>query len=129
MTRDLPALVAALTPPPDVVFNALHGRGGEDGTIQGVLELLHIPYTHSGVLASAMAMDKPLAKRLFAAAGLPLAESVVLDRAALGAGDPLPRPFVVKPINEGSSVGVRHRAPRATMPGSRRSRAGHSATG
>ncbi|HUZ72266.1 MAG TPA: D-alanine--D-alanine ligase [Stellaceae bacterium] len=106
LTRDLPALIAALTPPPDVVFNALHGRGGEDGTIQGVLEMLRIPYTHSGVAASALAMDKPMAKRLFAAAGLPLAESVVLERGALEAGDPLPRPFVVKPINEGSSVGV-----------------------
>jgi D-alanine-D-alanine ligase len=107
VTRDLPALVAALTPAPDVVFNALHGRGGEDGTIQGVLELLRIPYTHSGVAASALAMDKAMAKRVFAAAGLPLAESVVVDRAALAAGDPMQRPFVVKPVNEGSSVGVR----------------------
>ena len=108
MTRDLRALVAALTPRPDVVFNALHGRGGEDGTIQGVLELLRIPYTHSGVLASALAMDKPMAKRLFAAAGLPLAESVVVDaRGSSPTATPMPRPFVVKPINEGSSVGVR----------------------
>jgi D-alanine-D-alanine ligase len=105
--RDLPALVAALTPRPDVVFNALHGRGGEDGTIQGVLELLRIPYTHSGVLASAVAMDKPVAKAVFAAVGLPLAESLVLERAQLAHGDPMKRPFVVKPLNEGSSVGVR----------------------
>ena len=63
------------------MFNALHGRGGEDGTIQGVLEMLRIPYTHSGVLASAVAMDKPTAKRVFAAAGLPLAEGMVVTRA------------------------------------------------
>jgi D-alanine-D-alanine ligase len=107
VTHDLGALLRALEPRPDVAFNALHGRGGEDGTIQGVLEVLGIPYTHSGVAASAIAMDKPLAKRLFAAAGLPLAESVVIGPAALRAGDAMPRPFVVKPVNEGSSVGVR----------------------
>jgi D-alanine-D-alanine ligase len=106
VTRDLSALVAALTPRPDVVFNALHGRGGEDGTIQGILETLQVPYTHSGVVASAIAMHKPLAKCVFAAAGLPLAESKVVTRASLLEKDPLPRPFVVKPINEGSSVGV-----------------------
>ncbi len=106
VTRDLVALTAALTPRPDVVFNALHGRGGEDGTIQGVLELIRVPYTHSGVLASAVAMDKAMAKTVFAAAGLPLAESLVLERRDLLAGDPMPRPFVVKPVNEGSSVGV-----------------------
>ena len=106
VTRDLDALVAALTPKPDVVFNALHGRGGEDGTVQGILETLHVPYTHSGVVASAIAMHKPLAKCVFAAAGLPLAESKVVSRGALLENDPLPRPFVVKPINEGSSVGV-----------------------
>jgi D-alanine-D-alanine ligase len=105
--RDLRALVAALTPAPDVVFNALHGRGGEDGTVQGVLEMLRIPYTHSGVLASAVAMDKPTAKLVFAKAGLPLVESVVVGRAELMYGEPLQRPFVAKPINEGSSVGVR----------------------
>ena len=107
VTQDLAALVAALWPKPDVVFNALHGRGGEDGTIQGILETLHVPYTHSGVTASAIAMHKPLAKCIFAAAGLPLAESKTVSRAALLEKDPLPRPFVVKPINEGSSVGVR----------------------
>ncbi len=72
-----------------------------------MLELLRIPYTHSGVLASALAMDKPTAKLVFAAAGLPLAESIVLTRGQLADGDPMPRPFVVKPVNEGSSVGVR----------------------
>jgi D-alanine-D-alanine ligase len=107
VTRDLPALLAALTPRPDVVFNALHGRGGEDGTIQGVLDYLAIPYTHSGVRASALALHKPTAKTIFAAAGLPLPEGVVVERAALARGDVLPRPFVVKPPDEGSSVGVR----------------------
>lgn len=107
VTRDLAALAAALDPRPDVVFNALHGKGGEDGTIQGVLEFLRIPYTHSGVVASAVAMHKPSAKAVFAAAGLPLAESKVVTRADLAGGDLLPRPFVVKPVDEGSSVGVR----------------------
>ena len=103
---DLAALVAALTPAPDVVFNALHGRFGEDGAIQGVLEWLGIPYTHSGVLASAMAMDKARARAVFAAAGLPLAPGKVVTIADLARADPLPPPYVVKPLNEGSSVGV-----------------------
>ncbi len=107
VTRDLDALVAALVPRPDIVFNALHGTGGEDGTIQGVLECLRIPYTHSGVLASAVAMHKPTANAVFAAAGLPVPGGKVLSREALAGGDPLPRPFVVKPPSEGSSVGVR----------------------
>jgi D-alanine-D-alanine ligase len=107
VTRDLGALAKALSPRPDVVFNALHGTGGEDGTIQGVLEFLRLPYTHSGVLPSAAAMHKPTAKAVFSAAGLPLAEGKVVRREDLAAGDVLPRPFVVKPSNEGSSVGVR----------------------
>jgi D-alanine-D-alanine ligase len=107
VTRDLAALMRALTPAPDAVFNALHGRGGEDGTVQAVLDFLQIPYTHSGVLASSVAMDKPMAKAVFAKAGLPLAEGMVVTREALAAADPLPAPFVVKPPNEGSSVGVR----------------------
>ncbi|HYM03726.1 MAG TPA: D-alanine--D-alanine ligase [Stellaceae bacterium] len=107
VTRDLEALLTALTPRPDVVFNALHGTGGEDGTIQGVLEFLRIPYTHSGVLASAVAMHKPTAKAIFAAAGLPLPEGKVVPRVALTGADIYPRPFVAKPVNEGSSVGVR----------------------
>ena len=106
VTRDLDNLVRALTPRPDVVFNALHGRGGEDGTVQGVLEFLRLPYTHSGVLASALAMDKPAAKAVFAAAGLPLAAGKVVKRADL-LHHGIPAPFVVKPSNEGSSVGVR----------------------
>jgi D-alanine-D-alanine ligase len=105
--RDAGALVAALTPRPDVVFNALHGRWGEDGCVQGVLELMGLPYTHSGVLASALAMDKPTAKQLFAANGIPCPEGVVVDRARLAQGDVMARPYVVKPVNEGSSVGVR----------------------
>ena len=104
--EDLSAVIAALTPRPDAVFNALHGRFGEDGTIQGVLDLLGIPYTHSGVRASAVAMDKAAAKALFAAAGLPVAAGRTIDIAELEAGDPLPLPYVVKPVNEGSSVGV-----------------------
>ena len=92
---------------PDAVFNALHGRWGEDGCVQGVLEMMGLPYTHSGVLASALAMDKPTAKRVFAAAGIRCPEGVVVDRARLAEGDVMARPFVVKPVNEGSSVGVR----------------------
>ncbi|MEM7525121.1 MAG: D-alanine--D-alanine ligase [Pseudomonadota bacterium] len=91
---------------PDVVFNALHGRGGEDGAVQGLLECLRIPYTHSGVLASALAMDKEKAKRVFAAAGLPVMSGVLATRAEVAAGHPLPPPYVVKPYNEGSSVGI-----------------------
>lgn len=92
---------------PDVVFNALHGRVGEDGCIQGLLEILKIPYTHSGVMASAIAMDKPMAKRVFEAAGLPCPKGKMVRLADMQEGDPLPRPFVVKPHNEGSSVGVK----------------------
>jgi D-alanine-D-alanine ligase len=103
---DLGAVIAALTPPPDAVFNALHGRFGEDGTIQGVLDYMGIPYTHSGVRTSAMAMDKSVAKAAFAAAGLPLAQHRIVPREELAEADPLPRPYVLKPVNEGSSVGV-----------------------
>ena len=107
---DLGAMIAALSPQsgpqPDVVFNALHGRFGEDGVIQGVLDWLDIPYTHSGVRASALAMDKQAAKAVFAAAGLPVARGRVVDIDELAADDPMPLPYVVKPLNEGSSVGV-----------------------
>ncbi len=92
---------------PDVVFNALHGRGGEAGTIQGVLEVLRIPYTHSGVLASALAMDKPTAKTLFAAAGLRCPPGRLASPAEIEAGHVMPPPYVIKPRNEGSTVGVR----------------------
>lgn len=91
---------------PDVVFNALHGRWGEDGCVQGLLEIMKIPYTHSGVLASALAMDKPMAKKIFASAGIPIAYGKVLHRDEVLKKNPIPKPYVVKPINEGSSVGV-----------------------
>jgi D-alanine-D-alanine ligase len=104
--RDVGALLTRLFPRPDVVFNALHGRFGEDGCIQGLLNILDIPYTHSGLLASALAMDKPAAKRLFWAAEIPVAEDAVVTLEELKEGDPLERPYVVKPPNEGSSVGV-----------------------
>ncbi|WP_142848727.1 D-alanine--D-alanine ligase [Telmatospirillum sp. J64-1] len=107
LQRDLKSLLAAIEQTrPDVVFNALHGRWGEDGCVQGVLDILGIPFTHSGLLASAVAMDKPTAKRLMAAAGLPVAEDRVVHRREVLNGDPLPRPYVMKPLNEGSSVGV-----------------------
>jgi D-alanine-D-alanine ligase len=104
--RDMGALMTRLYPRPDAVFNALHGRWGEDGCVQGLLDILGIPYTHSGRLASALAMDKPMAKRLFAAAELRMPEHVLATRADILAADPMPRPYVVKPHNEGSSVGV-----------------------
>lgn len=91
---------------PDVVFNALHGRFGEDGCVQGMLEWLGLPYTHSGVLASALAMDKTRAKQAFRDAGLPVVDSVIATRDEVRAGHPLPPPYVVKPNDEGSSVGV-----------------------
>lgn len=103
---DLGAVIAALDPKPDVVFNALHGRFGEDGTIQGVLDWLGIPYTHSGVRASSVAMDKAAARAVFLAAGLPVARGRVVSPEELEAEDPIARPYVVKPTNEGSSVGV-----------------------
>lgn len=101
---DLAAQINAVGP--DVVFNALHGRWGEDGCVQGLLELMRIPYTHSGVLASALAMHKQRAKDVFRAAGLPLVKSIVADRRAAAAGHLMEPPYVVKPVNEGSSVGV-----------------------
>ncbi len=91
---------------PDVVFNALHGRWGEDGCVQGMLEWLGLPYTHSGVLASALAMDKQRSKEVFRAAGLPVVQSDLFDKADVMAGHVMAPPYVVKPNNEGSSVGV-----------------------
>ncbi|MGF1502245.1 MAG: D-alanine--D-alanine ligase [Paracoccaceae bacterium] len=102
--RGMAASLDALRP--DAVFNALHGRWGEDGCAQGVLEWLGLPYTHSGVLSSALAMDKPRAKAVYAAHGLPIAEGRVVARAALAEAHPFEPPYVVKPANEGSSVGV-----------------------
>ncbi len=91
---------------PDVVFNALHGRWGEDGCVQGLLELLRIPYTHSGVLASSLAMHKQRTKDVYRAAGLPVVNSIVVDRREAAAAHLMEPPYVVKPVNEGSSVGV-----------------------
>jgi D-alanine-D-alanine ligase len=91
---------------PDVCFNALHGRYGEDGCIQGVLETMNIPYTHSGVLASALAMHKERAKAVLAASGVPVAESRVLSRSEAARAHAMPPPYVIKPPTEGSSVGV-----------------------
>jgi len=118
---DLPVRLTEIKP--DVCFNALHGRWGEDGCVQGLLEWLRIPYTHSGVLASSLAMDKARTKEVYAAAGLPVVQSVLATRDEVEAGHVLPPPYVVKPNNEGSSVGVYivhpgSNAPRlaATMP-------------
>jgi D-alanine-D-alanine ligase len=106
--RDLRTLVAGLVATkPDVVFNALHGRFGEDGSIQGMLDIMKIPYTHSGVLASALAMDKPMSRKIFASAGIPVPEGRVVHKSEILAGDVMERPYVLKPLNEGSSVGVR----------------------
>ena len=91
---------------PDVAFNALHGPAGEDGTIQGILEVLQIPYTHSGVLASALALDKPKAKAIMASVGVPVAEHRLVTRQQAAHEHPLKPPYVVKPVNEGSSFGV-----------------------
>jgi len=102
--RDIAAKLAALGP--DACFNALHGKGGEDGCIQGILETLQIPYTHSGVLASALAMDKARAKVAFKAAGVPVAEGIVASPAQAARAHLMPPPYVVKPVTEGSSVGV-----------------------
>ncbi len=108
VTRDMSALVSSIAAAkPDVVFNALHGRFGEDGCIQGLLDMMQIPYTNSGRLASAVAMDKPMAKRIMAAAGIPVAEERVVTRAEAERGDVMTRPYVLKPVNEGSSVGVK----------------------
>jgi D-alanine-D-alanine ligase len=104
VTRDIATVLSDLRP--DVALNVLHGRPGEDGTLQGVLEILGIPYTHSGVLASALAMQKDVAKEVFRAAGVPVPEGLVVSRFEAGAKHLLPPPYVVKPIAEGSSVGV-----------------------
>lgn len=105
--RDLKDLLDQLTPAPDVVFNALHGRGGEDGCIQGVLEILGIPYTHSAPLASALAMNKQKAKEVLKPLGVPCAEGQLVHIDDIRKGNvPLDPPYVIKPNEEGSSVGV-----------------------
>ena len=102
--RDIATVLGTLKP--DVALNVLHGRPGEDGTLQGILEILGIPYTHSGVMASALAMQKDVAKVVMQAEGVPVPEGKVVSRAEAAAAHPLPRPYVLKPIAEGSSVGV-----------------------
>ena len=104
VARDIAEVLAKLRP--DVAFNALHGRVGEDGTIQGVLEILKIPYTHSGVLASALAMQKDLAKAVMSAAGIPVAHGVTVDRKDAALRHVLTPPYVLKPVAEGSSLGI-----------------------
>lgn len=91
---------------PDVVFNALHGTPGEDGTVQGLMDLLGLCYTHSGLTTSAIAIDKELTKKVLVPAGVPMPQGKLVTSESLFAGDPLPRPYVLKPVNEGSSVGV-----------------------
>ncbi len=104
VTRDIARTLSDMKP--DVAFNALHGPAGEDGTIQGVLEILRIPYTHSGVLASALAMNKDMAKTVMAAAGLPVPGGRVVSRAETARAHVMAPPYVLKPIAEGSSYGV-----------------------
>ena len=104
MGRDVAQVLSAAAP--DVVFNALHGCPGEDGTVQGMMDLLGIPYTHSGTTTSAIAIDKELTKRFLAPLGIPMPGGRVVKSEELFAGDPLPRPYVLKPAAEGSSVGV-----------------------
>jgi len=102
--RDIATVLGTVKP--DVAFNVLHGRPGEDGTLQGMLEILAIPYTHSGVLASALAMQKDVAKELFRAADIPVADGLVASRFEAAKAHLLLPPYVIKPIAEGSSVGV-----------------------
>jgi D-alanine-D-alanine ligase len=102
--REIAATLRKLKP--DVALNVLHGRPGEDGTLQGLLEILGIAYTHSGVLASAVAMQKDVAKPLLAAAGIPVPQGIVVSRFEAAKAHVLPPPYVVKPLAEGSSVGV-----------------------
>lgn len=102
--RDIATRLRELAP--DVVFNALHGQGGEDGEVQGILEVMQIPYTHSGVLASSLAMNKHLAKTIFKISGVPVTDHVIAHREEIARKHVMPPPYVVKPIAEGSSVGI-----------------------
>ncbi len=104
MDRNVAQVLAGLRP--DVVFNALHGVPGEDGSVQGMLDLMGIPYTHSGMVTSVIAIDKELTKQRLVPAGIPMPKGTMVDSESLYAADPLPRPYVLKPVNEGSSVGV-----------------------
>ena len=113
-SRDLPSQLSAAAP--DVVFNALHGNYGEDGVVQGLLEWMGLPYTHSGVRASAVAMDKAWSKQVFAAHGIPVAQDVVASAAEVAAGHLMSPPYVAKPVAEGSSVDVHIVAEGANKP-------------
>ncbi len=104
MDRNVAQVLAGIRP--DVVFNALHGTPGEDGTIQGMLDLMQIPYTHSGLETSVIAIDKELTKMVLVPHGVRMPKGKMVDSAALYEGDPMARPYVLKPVNEGSSVGV-----------------------
>ncbi|WP_344695289.1 D-alanine--D-alanine ligase [Sphingomonas rosea] len=104
MDRNIAQVLAGLRP--DIVFNALHGHPGEDGTVQGMLDLMQIPYTHSGLSTSAIAIDKELTKLLLVPAGVRMPEGTMVRSETLFERDPIPRPYVLKPVNEGSSVGV-----------------------
>jgi D-alanine-D-alanine ligase len=104
MDRNVAQVLSAIRP--DVVFNALHGTPGEDGTVQGMLDLMHIPYTHSGLATSVIAIDKQLTKQTLSPHGIRMPGGHVVKSESLYLGDPLPRPYVLKPVNEGSSVGV-----------------------
>lgn len=104
MDRNVAQVLTALRP--DVVFNALHGVPGEDGSVQGMLDLMGIKYTHSGMVTSVIAIDKELTKQRLVPAGIPMPKGTMVDSESLFAADPLPRPYVLKPVNEGSSVGV-----------------------
>jgi D-alanine-D-alanine ligase len=104
MDRNVAQVLAALRP--DVVFNALHGVPGEDGSVQGMLDLMGIKYTHSGMVTSVIAIDKELTKQCLVPAGIPMPKGTVVASESLYVRDPLPRPYVLKPVNEGSSVGV-----------------------
>ncbi len=104
MDRNVASVLAGLRP--DVVFNALHGVPGEDGSVQGMLDIMQIPYTHSNMVTSVIAIDKELTKQRLVPGGVPMPKGVVVKSESLFTADPLPRPYVVKPVNEGSSVGV-----------------------
>ena len=104
MDRNIAATLTSLKP--DVVFNALHGVPGEDGSVQGMLDLMGIKYTHSGMVTSVIAIDKELTKQRLVPAGIPMPKGKMVSSESLYSGDPLPRPYVLKPVNEGSSVGV-----------------------
>jgi D-alanine-D-alanine ligase len=104
MDRNVAQVLAGLRP--DIVFNALHGVPGEDGSVQGMLDLMGIRFTHSGMVTSVIAIDKELTKQCLVPAGIPMPKGTILDSESLYAADPLPRPYVLKPLNEGSSVGV-----------------------